>query len=70
MYILSVKSNGAIIFLFISQSVEPVTVVEQPKACTIFDRSEAGTVCSNPTQDMNVLYVYAFILCLCCSVFR
>jgi hypothetical protein len=25
---------------------------------------------SNPTQDMDVWYVYVFILCLCCPVFR
>jgi hypothetical protein len=27
-------------------------------------RSEAGIVGSNPTQDMDVWYVYVFILCL------
>jgi hypothetical protein len=31
----------------------PVTVVEQSKACTVFVRSEAGIVGSNPTQGMD-----------------
>jgi hypothetical protein len=32
----------------------PVTVAELSKVCTVFARSEAATVCSNPTQDMDV----------------
>jgi hypothetical protein len=48
----------------------PVTVAEGSKACTIFARSEAGIVGSIPTQGMDVWYVYVFILCLCCPVFR
>jgi hypothetical protein len=32
----------------------PVTVVERSKACTVFARSEAGIVGSNPTQGMDV----------------
>jgi hypothetical protein len=32
----------------------PVTVAEQSKACTVFARSEAGIVVSNPTQGMDV----------------
>jgi hypothetical protein len=32
----------------------PVTVAERSKACTVFDRSEAGIVRSNPTQGMDV----------------
>jgi hypothetical protein len=47
-----------------------VTVAEQSEACTVFVRSEAANVGSNPTQGMNVWCVYAFILCLCCPVFR
>jgi hypothetical protein len=31
-----------------------VTVVERSKACTVFARSEAGTVGSNPIQGMDV----------------
>jgi hypothetical protein len=46
----------------------PVTVADQSKACTVFARSEAWIVDSNPTQGLDVLYV--FILCLCCPVFR
>jgi hypothetical protein len=49
---------------------KPVTVAEQSKACTVFARSEAGIVGSNPTQGMDVWCVYVFILCLCCPVFR
>jgi hypothetical protein len=45
----------------------PVTVAERSKACTVFARSEAGIVGSNPTQGMDVWYV--FILCLGCPVF-
>jgi hypothetical protein len=36
----------------------PVTVAERSKAWTVFARSEAGIVGSNPKQDMNVWYVY------------
>jgi hypothetical protein len=32
----------------------PVTVAERSKACTVFARSEAGIVASNPTQGMDV----------------
>jgi hypothetical protein len=32
----------------------PVTVAERSKSCTVFARSEAGTVGSNPTQGMDV----------------
>jgi hypothetical protein len=32
----------------------PVTVAEQSKACTVFARSEAGIMGSNPTQSMDV----------------
>jgi hypothetical protein len=35
-------------------SKSPVTVVEMSKACTVFALSEAGIVCSNPTQGMGV----------------
>jgi hypothetical protein len=42
----------------------PVTVVERSEACTVYARSEAGIVGSNPTKDMNIWYVYVFILCL------
>jgi hypothetical protein len=42
--------------------IQPVTVAERSKACTVFARSEAGIVVSNPTQGMDVWYVYVFIL--------
>jgi hypothetical protein len=32
----------------------PVTVAERSNACTVFARSEAGIVGSNPTQGMDV----------------
>jgi hypothetical protein len=31
----------------------PVTLAERSKACTVFARSEAGTVGLNPTQGMD-----------------
>jgi hypothetical protein len=37
---------------------------------TVFARSEAGIVDSNPTQGMDVWRVYVFIHCLCTPVFR
>jgi hypothetical protein len=46
------------------------TLAERSKACTVFARSEAWIVGSNLTQSMDVSYVYVFILCLCCPVFR
>jgi hypothetical protein len=48
----------------------PVTVAEQSKAWSVFARSEAGIVGSNPIQGMDVWYVYVFILGLCSPVFR
>jgi hypothetical protein len=48
----------------------PVTVAALSKAWTLFARSDARIVGSNPTQDMIVWCVHAFILCLCCPVFR
>jgi hypothetical protein len=36
----------------------PVTLAEQSKAWTVFARSEAGIVISNPTQGMYIWYVY------------
>jgi hypothetical protein len=47
-----------------------VTVAERSKVCIVFARSEAGIVGSNPTQSMDVWYMYVFILCLFCPVFR
>jgi hypothetical protein len=49
---------------------KPVTLAAQSKAWTVFARSEAGIVGSNPNQGMDVWCGYAFILCLCCPVFR
>jgi hypothetical protein len=37
-----------------SMCIQPVTVAERSKACTVFVRSEAGTVGSNPKQGMDV----------------
>jgi hypothetical protein len=44
-------------------TIWPVTVAAQSKAWTAFARSDAGIVGSNPTQGMDVWYVYTFILC-------
>jgi hypothetical protein len=57
-------------YLFPNVFISPVTVAERSNACTVFARSESGIVGSNPTQGMYVWYVYVFILCLCCPVFR
>jgi hypothetical protein len=35
-------------------TISSVTVAEHSKACTVFTRSEAGTMGSNPTQGMDV----------------
>jgi hypothetical protein len=45
-------------------------ILNMSKACTVFARSEAGIVGSNPTQGMDVWYMYVCILCLCCFVFN
>ncbi|PNF20488.1 hypothetical protein B7P43_G06288 [Cryptotermes secundus] len=37
-----------------SSYLAPVTVAERSKACTVFTRSEAGIVGSNPTQGTDV----------------
>jgi hypothetical protein len=52
------------------KSLKPVPVAERSKAWSVFGRLVAGIVGFNPTQDMDVWYVYVFILCLCCPVFR
>jgi hypothetical protein len=39
---------------------QPVTVADRSKACTVFDRSEAVIIGSNPTQGMDVWCVYVF----------
>jgi hypothetical protein len=38
--------------------IMPVTVAERPEACTVFARSEATIVGSNPTQGMDIWYVF------------
>jgi hypothetical protein len=43
----------------------PVTVAERSKACTVFARSEAGFVGSNPTQVMDVWCVCTRLFCVC-----
>jgi hypothetical protein len=47
------KSVYIPIFRAVRQSF-PVTVAEGSKVCTIFPRSEAKIVCSNPTQGIDV----------------
>jgi hypothetical protein len=41
-------------------SILAVTAAEQSKACTVFARSEAEIMGLNPTQCMDVWYVYVF----------
>jgi hypothetical protein len=41
----------------------PITVAERSKACTVFARSDARIVGSNPTQGMDV-----WCLCVCVCV--
>jgi hypothetical protein len=42
-------------FIFIGvRHCLPVTVAERSKACTVFARSQAGIVGSNPSQGMDV----------------
>jgi hypothetical protein len=50
--------------LFVTKSTEPVTVAERSEACTVFARSEAGIVGSNPNQGMDIWCVCAFF-CVC-----
>jgi hypothetical protein len=57
-------------FVHNNSSSLSVTVVAWSKARTVFARSDAGIVGSNPTQGMDVWCEYAFILCLCCPLFR
>jgi hypothetical protein len=56
------------IFMVTVMNIQPVTVTERSKACTVFARLEAGILDSNPTQGMDVWYVYVFILCVRCTV--
>jgi hypothetical protein len=42
------------IFIALPSYGNPVTVAERSKACTVFARSEAGIVGSNPTQGMDI----------------
>jgi hypothetical protein len=44
----------------------PILVTERSKAWTIFARSNAGIVGSNPTQGMDVcVYVYSMLMLFC-----
>jgi hypothetical protein len=54
-----------------SKATPPVTVAERSTACTVFTRSEAGIVESNPTQDMDDWCVCACVRafpCVCVQV--
>jgi hypothetical protein len=48
----------------------PATVSARSEAWTVFTRSDAGIMGSNPSQSKDIWCVYVFILCLCCPVFR
>jgi hypothetical protein len=46
---------------------KPITVASRSKACTVFARSNAGIVGSNPTQDMDLcvrLFCFCVVLCV------
>jgi hypothetical protein len=49
-------------FLRVLRVPLPLTVAERSKACTVFDRSEAGIVGSNP------LMAWTFSVCVCVCV--
>jgi hypothetical protein len=45
--------------------MEPVTVAQRSKECTVIARSEDGIVGSNLTQGMNVWCVCMCLFCVC-----
>jgi hypothetical protein len=53
------------ILLQIRKLLKPITIAERSEACTVFARSEAGIVGSNPTKDMNVSCVCMRFFCVC-----
>jgi hypothetical protein len=66
------KSHTSLSYsLFFQHLTEPLPtmVTARSKAWPVFARSNAGIVGSNPTQGMDVC-VCAFVLCLCCPVYR
>jgi hypothetical protein len=64
------KFQKHVFFYFNIVVVASVTVAARYEAWTVFGRSDAGIVGSNPIQGVDVWCVYAFILRLCCPVFR
>jgi hypothetical protein len=50
--------------------ITPIIVAVRSTAWTVFVRSNAGFVGSNPTQGMGVVCVYVRLFCLCCPVCR
>jgi hypothetical protein len=63
-YLLAEGSELEVNYFHSVHPVVPVTVTERSRARTVLARSEAGIVGLSPTQGMDVLYVYMFILCL------
>jgi hypothetical protein len=59
-YPLSISSNFKAY-----EAYGPVTVTARSKAWTVFARSNAGIVGSNPTQGMDVLCVCMCLFCVC-----
>jgi hypothetical protein len=56
-------------FVLTLLSLPPVTVAERSKACTVFARSKAGIVSSNPTQGMDLVFVYVCaFFCVCVQI--
>jgi hypothetical protein len=65
LYIMLATRLVHLVFNFIRNNIWlPVTIAERSKACTVFSRSEAGTVDSNPSQGMDV-----WCLCVCVFLF-
>jgi hypothetical protein len=61
-FICSTSLKRTLHFMYVCIKPLPVKVAELSKACTVFARSEAGIVGSNPTQGMEVwcLFVYVY----------
>jgi hypothetical protein len=63
-------ANSVVFCMTLNNVQVLVTVAEQCRAWSVFSRSDAVIVRSNPTQDMDVWCVNVFMLCLYFAVFR
>jgi hypothetical protein len=62
-YVLIPIKQQIVYFLANKVKDKPVTVVERSKTCTVFARSEAGIVGSNPTHKA---WMFGMCMCLFC----